>query len=84
MRKYLLALLCLTAPAAFASIPAEWRALLTGWTAEREQAVVDAVRSVSAEREIAPPDPFRALRVLSPERVRVVVAPPRPIAVTWS
>jgi len=60
-------------PAAFASVPAEWRRLLPGWTPEREQAVVDAVRAVSGDREIAPPDPFRALRVLAPGQVRVVV-----------
>jgi uracil-DNA glycosylase len=60
-------------PAAFASVPAEWRRLLRGWTPEREQAVVDAVRAASGEREIAPPDPFRALRLLAPGQVRVVV-----------
>ena len=60
-------------PAAFASIPPEWRRLLQGWTAEREQAVVDAVRAASGEREIAPPDPFRALRLLAPAQVRVVL-----------
>jgi uracil-DNA glycosylase len=60
-------------PAAFASVPAAWRRVLAGWTPAAEQAVVDAVRAVSGEREIAPPDPFRALRLLAPDEVRVVL-----------
>ena len=60
-------------PAAFASLPETWRRALVGWTPAAERAVVDAVRGVSGEREIAPPDPFRALRMLAPEEVRVVV-----------
>lgn len=60
-------------PAAFASVPEAWRFLLSGWTPVAERAVVDAVRAVSGEREIAPPDPFRALRLLAPDQVRVVV-----------
>jgi uracil-DNA glycosylase len=60
-------------PAAFASLPAAWRAVLPGWTAAAEAAVVDAVRAVSGAREIAPADPFRALRLLAPADVRVVV-----------
>ena len=60
-------------PGAFAHLPAAWRAVLTGWTPAAEQAVVAAVKAVSADREIAPPDPFRALRLLAPEDVKVVV-----------
>ena len=60
-------------PAAFASLPAAWRAVLPGWTPAAERAVVDAVRSVSGEREIAPADPFRALRLVEPAAVKVVV-----------
>jgi len=60
-------------PAAFASLPAAWRALLPGWTPTLEDAVVDAVRAVSGGREIAPADPFRALRLLTPAAVKVVV-----------
>ena len=60
-------------PAAFASLPEAWRRALVGWTPVAERAVVDAVRAASGEREIAPPDPFRALRMLAPEAVRVVV-----------
>jgi len=60
-------------PAAFAHLPPAWRRVLTGWTPAAEQAVADAVKAVSADREIAPPDPFRALRLLAPDAVKVVV-----------
>src|SRR5262249_40387662 len=60
-------------PAAFAAGPAAWRCVLSGWTPGAQQAVVDAVRAVSDGREIAPPDPFRALRMLAPDEVKVVV-----------
>ena len=60
-------------PAAFASLPAAWRAVLPGWTPAAEQAVTAAVKAVSGDREIAPPDPFRALRLLAPDEVKVVV-----------
>lgn len=60
-------------PAAFASLPPAWRAVLPGWTAAAEAAVVDAVKAVSGPREIAPADPFRALRLVAPADVRVVV-----------
>jgi uracil-DNA glycosylase len=60
-------------PAAFAGLPSAWRQVLTAWTPDAERAVVDAIRAVSGDREIAPPDPFRALRMLAPDDVRVVV-----------
>lgn len=60
-------------PAAFASVPAAWRAVLAGWTPAAEARVVDAVRAVSGSRPIAPDDPFRALRLTAPLDVRVVV-----------
>jgi uracil-DNA glycosylase len=60
-------------PAAFASLPAAWRAVLPGWTPAAQQAVVDRVRAVSGGREIAPADPFRALRLVAPADVKVVV-----------
>jgi len=60
-------------PAAFANLPHAWRQALGAWTPAAQQRVVDAVRAVSGEREIAPPDPFRALRLLAPADVRVVV-----------
>lgn len=60
-------------PAAFAALPASWRALLPGWTDAAQAAVISGVRKVSAGRAIAPPDPFRALRLVAPSAARVVV-----------
>ena len=60
-------------PAAFAGLPQAWRAALPGWTSERTAAVVARIRSVSAQRPIAPEDPFRALRLTPPQAVKVVV-----------
>jgi uracil-DNA glycosylase len=60
-------------PAAFASIPPAWREALPGWTERACRDVVDRVRATSADRAIAPPDPFRALRFVPPDRVRVVI-----------
>ncbi len=59
--------------ATFATIPAAWRAVLPGWTPERLDAVAASVVRVSGDREIAPDDPFRALRLVAPADVRVVV-----------
>jgi len=60
-------------PAAFASLPADWSAALPGWTDQRRADVTRRVREVSADRLIAPADPFRALRFGGPDDVRVVV-----------
>ena len=60
-------------PAAFATLPRAWEAVLPGWTTALKDAVVDNVRRVSDGRPIGPPDPFRALRLVSPDEVRVVV-----------
>lgn len=60
-------------PAAFASLPAAWRAALPGWTPAACADVVQRVRAVSADRPIAPTDPFRALRLVSPESAKVVI-----------
>lgn len=60
-------------PAAFGSLPAAWRQALTDWTPQVQADVVARVRAVSAGREIAPADPFRALRLVPPDRARVVV-----------
>lgn len=60
-------------PAAFASLPPAWAAALPRWTLERFTSIVDCVRAVSDGREIAPPDPFRALRFATPEQVKVVI-----------
>lgn len=59
--------------AAFATLPPAWRAVLPGWTAQHEAVIVSAVRTVSGTRPIAPADPFRALRLVGPAQVRVVI-----------
>ncbi len=59
--------------AAFATLPPRWATVLPGWTSERLQAVRDCIAAVSGDRPIAPDDPFRALRLVPPEAVRVVV-----------
>lgn len=58
---------------AFDTLPPEWAAVLPRWTDERRAAVVARVRQVSANRPIGPPDPFRALRLVPPAAVKVVV-----------
>ena len=65
-------------PGVLATLPPAWAAALPGWTAERCAAVVDNVRRVSGDRPIAPPDPLRALRLVAPDAVRVVVFGPDP------
>lgn len=59
--------------AAFATLPLAWQSRLSGWTPAATAAVGAHVRSVSAGREIAPADPFRALRLVPPDDVKVVV-----------
>ena len=59
--------------AAFASLPPAWAAALPGWTRERLEAVRRCVEAVSGDRPIAPEDPFRALRLVAPDEVKVVV-----------
>ena len=58
--------------AAFATLPTAWRRVLPGWTEDAQQALIDAIRSASGERAIAPADPFRALRLVAPDAARVV------------
>ena len=60
-------------PQALAALPAAWRAALPGWTSDAQQQVIDRVRAVSGLRAIAPADPLRALRLVTPQAVRVVV-----------
>ena len=59
--------------AAFASLPPAWAAVLPGWTRERQVAVQRCVEMRSGDRSIAPDDPFRALRLVAPDDVQVVV-----------
>lgn len=60
-------------PAAFASMPAAWAEVLPHWQGAAAEGVIDRIRKVSAGRPIGPADPFRALRMVTPERVRVVL-----------
>jgi len=59
--------------ATFASLPPAWKTVLPEWTPPRLDAVRRSVEAVSGERPIAPDDPFRALRLLAPDAVKVVV-----------
>ena len=58
---------------AFDTLPEPWAAVLPGWTPAGRAAVVRAVSATSGDRPIAPPDPFRALRLVAPGAVRVVI-----------
>lgn len=60
-------------PAAFATLPLAWREVLPGWTPAATAAVAARVKAVSERRDIAPADPFRALRLVAPDQVRVVI-----------
>jgi uracil-DNA glycosylase len=59
--------------AVFAALPATWVEALPGWTAERLEAVRRCIEATSGDRPIAPEDPFRALRLVAPADVKVVV-----------
>src|SRR5664280_2100056 len=59
--------------ATFASLPPAWAAVLPGWTRERLRAVRRRIEAVSGDRPIAPDDPFRALRLVAPGDVKVVI-----------
>jgi uracil-DNA glycosylase len=60
-------------PAAFETLPAAWRAVLSGWTPAACAAVAARVKAVSGDAPIGPPDPFRALRMAEPAQVKVVL-----------
>lgn len=59
--------------AAFGTLPEAWRAVLPGWTREAQEALIGRVKAVSADRPIGPEDPFRALRLVSPQDAKVVI-----------
>lgn len=59
--------------AAFETLPPAWAAVLPGWSAKRRDALIERIREVSADRPIAPDDPFRALRLVAPQEVQVVI-----------
>jgi len=59
--------------AALAALPPAWAAVLPGWTPARLEKVRCRIEAVSADRPIAPEDPLRALRLVSPDKVKVVI-----------
>ncbi len=59
--------------AAFDTLPDEWAQKLPGWTPALRAHVMRCIERVSGERPIAPADPFRALRLVSPDAAKVVV-----------
>jgi uracil-DNA glycosylase len=59
--------------AAWATLPAAWRAVLPGWTESAGAALVESIHKVSGDRPIGPADPFRAMRLVPPDAVKVVV-----------
>jgi len=60
-------------PAAFDTLPEAWAKVLPGWTPALKAEVCRSVREVSGDRPIGPPDPFRALRLVAPDQVKVVI-----------
>jgi len=60
-------------PAALDTLPADWAAVLPGWTAQRRAEVAQRVQAASGARPIAPEDPLRALRRVAPDAVKVVI-----------
>lgn len=60
-------------PRAFETMPAAWRDVFQDGWADDVAAVCEGVRRVSQDRPIAPADPFRALRLVEPTSVRVVI-----------
>ncbi len=60
-------------PQAFADFPSPWARVLPNWTPALCETVVQRVKMASGDRPIGPPDPFRALRLVAPEAVKVVV-----------
>ena len=59
--------------AAFGTLPEAWREVLPGWTAEKQEALIERIKGVSGDKPIGPEDPFRALRLVSPQDAKVVI-----------
>ncbi len=60
-------------PAAFASLPMAWRDALPDWTPQAQTTVIHGVRAASGTKSIGPSDPFRALRLVAPHAVKVII-----------
>ena len=59
--------------AALAAVPPAWQAVLPGWTPAALRRVLECIVAASGANDIAPEDPYRALRLVPPEAVKVVV-----------
>ena len=60
-------------PAAFDTLPEPWARALPGWTPALRAEVCQRVAQISGSRPIGPPDPFRALRLVAPDAVKLVI-----------
>ena len=60
-------------PELLATLPEAWAQVLPGWTPALQQELIRRIQATSLDRPLAPSDPFRALRLTSPDQVRVVV-----------
>ncbi|MBL0729685.1 uracil-DNA glycosylase [Piscinibacter sp. HJYY11] len=59
--------------AAFGTVPEVWRKVLPGWTVQKQEALIERIKGVSGDKPIGPEDPFRALRLVSPQDAKVVI-----------
>ena len=59
--------------AALAAVPPAWQAVLPGWAPAALEQVRACIVAASGEGDIAPDDPYRALRLVPPDGVKVVV-----------
>jgi uracil-DNA glycosylase len=59
--------------AALESLPKCWAEVLPGWTAGRIRTLIEKVTAESGVREIGPDRPLRALELVRPEDVKVVI-----------
>ncbi|HEY0818692.1 MAG TPA: uracil-DNA glycosylase [Rhizobacter sp.] len=59
--------------AAFDTVPTVWRDVLPGWTAEKQEGLIERLKAISGDRPIGPEDPFRALRLVPPQHAKVVI-----------
>jgi uracil-DNA glycosylase len=59
--------------AAFGTVPEAWREVLPGWTVDKREALIARIQDISGGKPIGPEDPFRALRLVSPQDAKVVI-----------
>lgn len=56
-----------------ATLPDGWRERLPMWSPQALEHIIGLVKAASADRPIGPPEPFRALRLVAPTNVKVVI-----------